>query len=185
MQSWSNNFLCAALWKHPTTYKKTISPTRMRYKFFPDLASCLSTCTVQYGRHQPQESTQNYMKFKTEFLSCMSHIPLVATIFDSEDNRSFPSLQKVLLGTYACCCLVTKSCPTLLRPHGLWPARLFCPRDFQARKLEQVVIFCPGDLPNQGPWQAGSLPLTTGKPAVPELKLANKWLIPVSSLCFG
>ena len=26
-----------------------------------------------------------------------------------------------------CCCLVTKLCPTLLRPYGLQPARLLCP----------------------------------------------------------
>ena len=64
----------------------------------------------------------------------MSHIQLVATISDSEDNRIFPSLQKVLLGTYACCCcVVTKSCPPLLRPHGLSPARLFCPWDFPGK----------------------------------------------------
>ena len=29
-----------------------------------------------------------------------------------------------------CCCLVAKSCPTLLRPCGLWPAWLFCPWHF-------------------------------------------------------
>ena len=28
------------------------------------------------------------------------------------------------------CCLVTKSCPTLLQPHGLQPARLLHPWDF-------------------------------------------------------
>ena len=28
-----------------------------------------------------------------------------------------------------CCCSVAKSCPTLLWPHGLWPARLLCPWD--------------------------------------------------------
>ena len=29
-----------------------------------------------------------------------------------------------------CCCLVTQLCLTLLQPHGLQPARLFCPWDF-------------------------------------------------------
>ena len=29
-----------------------------------------------------------------------------------------------------CCCSVAKSCPTLLWPSGLWPARLLCPWDF-------------------------------------------------------
>ena len=31
---------------------------------------------------------------------------------------------------YWCCCLVAKSCPTLLWPHGLQPARLLSPWDF-------------------------------------------------------
>ena len=33
----------------------------------------------------------------------------------------------------SCCCLATKSCPTLLLPHGLWPARLLCPLDFPGK----------------------------------------------------
>ena len=32
-----------------------------------------------------------------------------------------------------CCCLVTKSRPTLLRPHWLYPARLLCPCDFPGK----------------------------------------------------
>ena len=36
--------------------------------------------------------------------------------------------------------LVAKSCPTLLQPHGLQPARLLCPWDFPARKLELAAI---------------------------------------------
>ena len=41
--------------------------------------------------------------------------------------------------------LVAKSCPTLLRPHGLSPARLPCPRDSQG------LLYLH--------WQVGSLPL--------------------------
>ena len=33
-----------------------------------------------------------------------------------------------------CCCLVAKSPPTLLRTHGLEPARLLCPWDFPGKK---------------------------------------------------
>ena len=36
--------------------------------------------------------------------------------------------------------LAAQSRPPLLRPHGLQPARLLCPRDFPARKLELVAI---------------------------------------------
>ena len=32
-----------------------------------------------------------------------------------------------------CCCLVTKSCPTLLQSHELRPTRLLCPWDFQGK----------------------------------------------------
>ena len=32
-----------------------------------------------------------------------------------------------------CCCLVTKSCPTLLQPLGLQPATLLCPWDFPGK----------------------------------------------------
>ena len=31
------------------------------------------------------------------------------------------------------CCLVIKSCPTLLRPHGLYPTWVFCPWDFPGK----------------------------------------------------
>ena len=31
------------------------------------------------------------------------------------------------------CCLVVKSCPTLLRPHGLYPTWVFCPWDFPGK----------------------------------------------------
>ena len=32
-----------------------------------------------------------------------------------------------------CCCLVAQSCPTLLRPYGLYPAGLLCPQDFPGK----------------------------------------------------
>ena len=34
-----------------------------------------------------------------------------------------------LLPNHRCCCLVAKSCPTLLGPHGLQPAMSLCPWD--------------------------------------------------------
>ena len=39
-----------------------------------------------------------------------------------------------------CCCLVTESCPTLLRPHALQPVRLLYPWGSQTRILEWVAI---------------------------------------------
>ena len=53
------------------------------------------------------------------------------------------------LGTL--CCLPFQLCPTLLRPHGLHPARLFCPWGF-SRQESQSGLSCPppGDLLNLG-----------------------------------
>ena len=35
----------------------------------------------------------------------------------------------------SCCCFVAKTYPTLLRPHGVQPARLPCPWDFPAKNI--------------------------------------------------
>ena len=47
-----------------------------------------------------------------------------------------------------CChCLVTKSCPTLLRPHGLYPTRLLCSLDFPGKN---IAISSSTELPDLG-----------------------------------
>ena len=38
------------------------------------------------------------------------------------------------------CCLVTKSCPTLLKPYRLQPSRLLCPWNFLAKMLEWITF---------------------------------------------
>ena len=48
----------------------------------------------------------------------------------------------------SCCYLVTKSCLTLLWPHG--PTRVLCPWGFPGRILQWVAIPSPGDLPDLG-----------------------------------
>ena len=53
-----------------------------------------------------------------------------------------------------CCCSVTKSRLTLLRPHGLQPARLPCPWDFPGKN---IAVGC--HFPSLQHWQADSLPL--------------------------
>ena len=69
-----------------------------------------------------------------------------------------------------CCCLVTKLCPTLLKPyglgpHGLQPSRLLCPRDFP-ESWSGLPLPSPGDLlypgikPTSPTLQADSLPLS-------------------------
>ena len=39
----------------------------------------------------------------------------------------------IVLCRCCCCCSVNKSYPTLLQPHGLYPARLLCPWDFPGK----------------------------------------------------
>ena len=48
-------------------------------------------------------------------------------------------------------CLVAKQYPTLLKPHGLQPARLLCPWDFPGQEHWSGLPFpSPGDLPHPG-----------------------------------
>ena len=50
-----------------------------------------------------------------------------------------------------CCSLVTELCSTLLRPHGLEPARLFCPWNFPGKNPgEGGHFFLQGILTSQG-----------------------------------
>ena len=68
---------------------------------------------------------------------------------------------------YLCCCLVTKSCPTFLRPHELQLTKLLCPWDFPVNNTGVGCHFLlHGIFPTQGSniyllhSQAGSLPLS-------------------------
>ena len=65
------------------------------------------------------------------------------------------------------CCLVIQSCPTLLRPHGLCPARLLYPWDFPGKNTRMGCHFLlQGNFLIQGlkldllHWQVGSLLLS-------------------------
>ena len=65
-----------------------------------------------------------------------------------------------------CCCLVTKSCLTLSRPHGLQPTRLLCPQNSPGKNtgvgcclLFQGIFLTQGLNPSLLQWQSDSLPL--------------------------
>ena len=60
-----------------------------------------------------------------------------------------PLLNIMLLLTWALYCLV-KLCPTLLRFHGLQPARLLCLWDFLQEYCSGLPFPSPGNLPNPG-----------------------------------
>ena len=50
-----------------------------------------------------------------------------------------------------CCCLVARSCPALVQPHGSRPTRLLCPGDFPGKEHWIELSFpSPGDLPDPG-----------------------------------
>ena len=73
----------------------------------------------------------------------------------------------VLVYKLDCCCLVAKSCPTLLRPRGLQPARLLRPQDFPGKNTGVGCHFLlQGNFLTQGMnpyfllWQGDSLPLS-------------------------
>ena len=64
------------------------------------------------------------------------------------------------------CCLVAKSCLTLLRPHGLEPATFLCPWNFPGKNTGVGSHFLPRDIADPGTepaspaWQPDSLPLS-------------------------
>ena len=66
-----------------------------------------------------------------------------------------------------CRCLVGKSCPTLLRPRGLWPASLLCPWDTPGKNtgvgchfLLQGIFWNQGLNPHPLHWQVDALLLS-------------------------
>ena len=73
-----------------------------------------------------------------------------------------------------CCCCVVSVIPDSLRPHGLQPAMLLCPWDFQGKNTGVHWYFLlQGNVPMQGlklhlqHWQTDSLPLNhLGSPCV-------------------
>ena len=52
--------------------------------------------------------------------------------FDSQANLPLVNI---------CCCLVSKSCPALLQPHGRQHARLLCPWDFPDKNTGVHCLF--------------------------------------------
>ena len=56
-----------------------------------------------------------------------------------------------MLWSVLCCCLVTKSCLTLLQPHGLSPTTLLCPWNFPGKNIGVSCHFLlHGIFPTQG-----------------------------------
>ena len=78
-----------------------------------------------------------------------------------------PSLREGSYLSPSYICLVAKLCPTLLQPHGLYPARLLCPWDFPGKItregchfLHQGIFWTQGWNPCLPHWQVDSLPVS-------------------------
>ena len=92
------------------------------------------------------------------------------------------------------CCLVTKSCATLLQLHGPEPARLLCPWDFPCKNIGVGCHFLlQGIFPTQGSnpcllcllhWQADSSPLSHLGPSHNKLKKKNHMIISIDTKTF-
>ena len=46
-----------------------------------------------------------------------------------------------MLALSCVCCLVAKSCPAVLQPHGPYPTRLLCPWDFPGKNISGYSAF--------------------------------------------
>ena len=84
-------------------------------------------------------------------------IPATNTVFKNPSLRDlgeFPSFEQKLLilpAVWLNCCSVSKSCPTLLQPHGLQHLRLFCLQDSPSKNTGVGCHFLhQGTLPNPG-----------------------------------
>ena len=60
----------------------------------------------------------------------------LANLISSISSPTYPT-------STPCCCLVGKSCLTLLWPHGLWPTRLLCPWGFPGEYWSRLPFLSP------------------------------------------
>ena len=86
----------------------------------------------------------------------------------------------VTLFLILCCCLIAKSCLSLLQPHGLQHTRLLCPWDFPGKNTGVSCHFLlQGVFLTQGlnlcllHWQVNSLPLSHQRSSILCLCLCN------------
>ena len=71
---------------------------------------------------------------------------------------------------------VAQSCPTLLRPPGLRPARLLCPWDSPGKKTSGLPFPSPGHLPDPG-IESGSLTLQAEFLPLATRKVQRAWYV--------
>ena len=100
---------------------------------------------------------------RSEDAQTLSCVPRLFLASQHLEHLNFTN--ECLSSIHYCYYSVAKLCPTLLRPHGLYPARLLCPWDFPGKNtgvgchfLLQGIFSTQGLNPPLLHWQAGSLP---------------------------
>ena len=111
----------------------------------------------------------------TPELNCRQVLEVFTFLYQHDGKKSIlfsfakirHSPRKSIFFSHACCCLIAKSCLTLLQPHGLQPARLLCSCDFSGKNTGVGCQFLlQGIFLNQGlelhllHWQLDPLPLS-------------------------
>ena len=129
------------------------------------LSLVVSSWRVNLVSFAPSSSEGEALRFSECFV--LYQIPCTR-----KQQRQCPPVQ-LLSQLLLCCCVLTKLCLTLLRPHRLQPTSLLRPRDFPGKNTGLGCHFLlQGIFPTQGwnphllHWQADSLPLShQGSPA--------------------
>ena len=89
---------------------------------------------------------------------CLHYKPIICALWSTFfvfSHRATPRLRILLCADIfeQLCGLVAKSCPTLLRTHGLQPARLLCPWNFPGQEYWSGLLFpFPGYRPHPMDW---------------------------------
>ena len=119
------------------------------------LASHVIHCLTQTVRHGPSMLFDPCILGDTnsEIKVMKSQLKIIKNVCKSKSERQSTSCGggRGMAYMFICCCLFTKSYPTLLRLHRLQPASLLCPWDFPGKNTKVGCHFLPqGIFPTQG-----------------------------------
>ena len=143
----------------------TSQQNRCQFKILQDLLSSLILNESHQNEWWPfiHKNEQLCSSFLQLALGCFIYFVFIFTTQTSQQLLHFYKSVNYL----KCCCLVTKLCPTLLRPHCLQPTKLLCPWGFRGKNTEVGChFFLPGTFTMQGSdfcllrWQIASLLLS-------------------------
>ena len=96
---------------------------------YSSYAKIFGTQINQTSRNLLDEKTKNS---RDKYGFKQSSVQDLKTVISTVISTQFFSFHFSFLILF-CCCLVAKSCPTLLQPHELQPTRLFCSWNFPGK----------------------------------------------------